>query len=949
MAFQYQTIRETDLGAGIDQQSAENRIPEGFSEDIENADPKPTGYIAKRTGYQGYAGHLPVRVKEIIYSDANTDNITLILDDSIEMPIGQSQPLVILGKTSGDNTGDVGDFPTGSDSIKYYPGFTSDIRKPVLPGTNSIVISQSEHDINTKYIFVGSSESTATTNNSNSQFKPDSIAIDGLSSDITITSTNNTGGSFNGFFYLSDKTAVAGSVYQSLGNAIPDGGSTVSISAGTHALDNNNLIVKVYQNVSGDLTEVIPENVYLNDNTGDVDVQVNNNTGLAIDVDIIISTAPTSNFLTGSVAASSTESIVINTSVTGGSDFAFIACYLETPPSVILEQIIPDSIVADAAAGTITVTFTNNNATGANFEIYWEFATISTNSIKITGAVIDIADAFADDRPQLTIWGLCHADIYGTRDAREGWVNHIDSYRAPGENRVISGLGGNLYAARLRAEGFNSTDYLMPLLYPRLNARFASDTIIGPAFYNTGETPGRTRGFITGTDGGDNFFTITNVTYNAGTGFVDYTISVPGMVIAGTLSTIISVVPGLEDYFTSQQCGYAVHNGTFIIKAVASGADTLTISVLNSNIDASDYDESDVGGDGGIFTDQFVFTGTAPFLSGDILDSDLFSNTVNITAVNTVTSTTVVDGITEALSLPGGLRVVGGRTSHVLPLRSFANAATVTNVVRGDMLTYTDVNRQVRVLSVNQLGNIALTITANGTTATGVMGSGDTTTLFIGKKLLISSTTNYNGTIEVTGILDASSFTFATSLSVSESGIIVGNTIQLDESLTYSDTTDASNFFTVHSRWIPIEIPTDNFDATPKTRVAHFDTLDYSEQELIRSTMVNDNLYLTDDADEVLKFDGTNIYRSGLFRWQPNLFITTDTTVSGKIVVDNPIIDISSNSTTATDNGGYFFVDESDRGVFEVGDLIRNSFDGSTYTVGHRSRFRPHSRSRVCG
>ena len=96
------------------------------------------------------------------------------------------------------------------------------------------------------------------------------------------------------------------------------------------------------------------------------------------------------------------------------------------------------------------------------------------------------------------------------------------------------------------------------------------------------------------------------------------------MVINGTLSTIISTVVGLEDYLTASQCGFAVHNGVFKIKAVTSGVDTLTISVENSLVDAADYDESDVGGDGGIFTDQFEFTSTSPFLASDALDSELF-------------------------------------------------------------------------------------------------------------------------------------------------------------------------------------------------------------------------------------------------------------------------------------------------------------------------------------
>ena len=140
--YQFQIIRETDFGGGIDQQAAENKIPEGFCEDLLNADPQSTGQVSKRKGYQGYAGYIPVRVQEVEYD--GTD-INLFFSTSIELPPRQSSPLIIFGKTSQG----AGDF--ASETAIYFDNYTADIRKTFNTGTNTITVSEDEHDILQSY------------------------------------------------------------------------------------------------------------------------------------------------------------------------------------------------------------------------------------------------------------------------------------------------------------------------------------------------------------------------------------------------------------------------------------------------------------------------------------------------------------------------------------------------------------------------------------------------------------------------------------------------------------------------------------------------------------------------------------------------------------------------------------------------------------------------------
>ena len=935
MPLEYVTIRESDFGSGIDQQSAENKIPEGYCEDLQNVDPQPTGFLSKRTGYQGYAGYVPVRCRQFSYiSTGATENLKLVFDSSIEIPFGRSQPIIVYGKTSSENTNNEGDFPNDTTSINYYSGFVSDIRQVIPAGSNQDVVrEQEDHGISTEYMTVRAAESTSETAFDHEQIYPDVFNIDISSKDITATFDNNSGSAKSGYIFAKDRSEVAGSVYHSLGNSVPFGGSVISIPAATHGLIGTNISAEVYINDAiNDLFLTLPESVTVNEGTGEVIITLGNDAGPTYDADIILYTNPTINFREGAIAPLSPVTITIDASVTGGSPFAAVTCYLD-PGTGVLEQVLPDSIAYDVTSDEISVTFQNNSNAGANFEIYWDFIPVATNSITVT-ADSTVSSVFDDTNPQITLYGLCHEEIYGEEELREGWVTHVDSYRAEGDNRLVCGLGGNLFAARLRSEGSNATTYNMPQLFPNLRVRLASDTNIAPAFFDTGDVSNRTRGYITGDNGANNFFTISSITYNSGTGYMDYVLDVPNLSINGVLTDIISSTSGLEDRLTCQQCGYSRHNGVFVVKNVIAGVDQLTISVENPDITSlasevrSSYDEVDVGGEAGVFTDRLVFTSASPFQASDILDSDLFAETTIPVVLNSVGTTVLLQDINSTLSLPNGLRLVGQRTSSVVPLRDSTDAANVQNIVRGDMLSYTNTERQLRVKSINPLADISITIEGDGSNATVTLGSGDTSSFFVGQKLLISGSSNFNGEHTITSIESTTAFkTDNTVTATNQAAVLEGKTVEVDESFTFKDTTTSSEAFEVFARWIPIESPEDTFDITPKTRQRYFDSTDYDNQNFIRSTMVQDNLYLTNSSDEVLKFDGVNIYRAGLFRWQPNLFFAIDEGATGKIIANNPTANVSSEAQNQ------FTVGAGEARRFRIGNDIKHSADAEIYTI----------------
>lgn len=920
----FQTFREQDLGAGIDQQAAENMIQPGYAESLLDVDPLPTGQLKVRKGYEGYLGYVPVRVLRMEYTDALTDNICLYLDGSVELAsvdltTVRKTPVLLLGKTSMDNFNNVGDFPNDQTSIHWYEIFTTEILKVFAQGINTLLIPQEEHTYNTPYLFINTSMATSEVNTSNSVFAPDEIRIDKITNDISIDYTNSTGADFLGYVYISNQAPVSGESYVSAPTAVAVGTQTISISAGTHGLNNFNIIAQLLQDTGTEYLHVMPESLTIQPN-GDVSISVVNNTAGSIDIIVMLAAAPVLNVATGSVANGATMSVVIPNIET---DFLFASCYLETTLGGPLELVLPESIVIDHDAETATITFVNNSGSGKNFEVYYKFVNIASNKLCVSGSVIDTADMFSDDRPQLTLYGIPHSELYGdSRSPREGWVNHIDAYRSTAEDRLISGLGGNLFAGRLRDEDNNAEDYLMPLYYPDLRSRILNDEVIGPAFVDTSDVSSRTRGYIQADTAGSAFLEIESATYDTNTTFVVYRLLAPNLTINGSLSTVISSTAGLEDYLRVQQMGYSRLNGQFKVKSVVAGIDYLDIAVQNDEIDSSDYDEVDAGGQGGVFTDRLILNTDSPFIPRDILDSELFTDYEVISSLN---ETTVVNNVVDEVTLPSGLRIVASRIGRVIPLRTADELKTVENLVRGDMLSYTPIDRKLRAIVVNANADEAITITADGFTATVTIAG--TSNIRPGDYILIRDSLYYTGEHQILDVLSSTEFRFNTILNNSDTGTLIGKNIVVDETLEIIDGINSENNLAVTGRWIPIEAPEDEFDLTPNTYVRYFDYNAYTQQDILRSTMVQDNMYLTNGNDEVLKFDGQSLYRAGLFRWQGNLFMTKDNTATGVIVLDNPQIAYTANSSN------YFTVALADKLVFQLGQKIEDSSDGTIYVI----------------
>ena len=916
----YVTISDSDLSRGMDSRSAENQIEPGFVLDLLNADIVEKR-VRKRKGNQGYSGNVPARVSQVQYK--NTANeIWFRLDTSVDLSASYSTPIVIYGRTS-SSIASGGPFTNSADTAKYYAEFTIGTYKTMLALTSgTLSILNSEHSIDTTSIFAQAAESTSTLNRSHRLVDIDAFQVNETTYDMDVDYTNSTSADIKTYVYYSDKTAVTGSVYIHTISHTGSGSEQFDITAATHGLSNYNIIVRVQEDLGTERETVLPDDVLIS-SAGQVSVVLNSPTAKTFYA--ILSAPSTANTKTGTINANSTASVIITGAT---SPWIFLSIYLEQTPGGTKEQVLPNDIQYNDSTQEVTVQFVNGTGSALNFFIYYEYGTLRANEIFVSESTISV-DA-TDTRPQLTIWGLDHADMYGTGTLanREGWVTHIDSYKRSGESRVVCGLGGNLFRSRTYTE--DGTSYLYAQLYPRLQARIDAQYVVGPTFHATGATPARSRGYVTGGDvDSSNRAVITSVSYDAANTWTKYVLSFTSMAIldsagvATTIGNVVSTTADLEDWLIVTQMSHSKHQGTLKIKQVTSGTNLVNIWVENSKITSTDYDDSGVSGFGQITSDRLTFLTNAPFLSGDtVTNANISGASLTATIKSSSSTSAVAIGFSSTITIPGGVVTTGTRSSSIVPLRAAlpSTSASTSNLVRGDMLSYTGINRLIRTNFINPDSDRTVNITADGSYATVALTTGDTSHLRVGGKILILFAGAYSGIQTITSIPSTTTFKFATSLSTTQnSASLIGSTVEIDETFSWTDTENDANKFRVERRWIPIEAPDDSYGLTPSTYIRHLDKQNYNNMDFLRSVMVVDNMYFTNGSDEVYKFDGTNLYRAGIVEWQPSLFTSIDEGSTAKIVAENPTATITAAS------GNVFTVASGNEKKFPVGSRARTN------------------------
>lgn len=895
MALAYQKISLRDLARGIDARSVQSVIQDGYAEDLVNVDTNSNGHLSKRHGYQGYYGHLPIRVTQIEHTGTS---IIFSVDGSVNTSSLDKSPIVVYGHLSSAQSGDW----STADDAHYYIVTAAEFRHALPAPSGTVTIQENTHGVETDNVFMTVMESTASANNSNSMLFLDSIDInDSAPFDVDLNYTVPS--SISAFLAITNRDTVGGESYNQT-DTIATGTTVVTIPAGTHNLDNFNIIAQIYQLVSSEWVQLVPDLITVNSSTGAVAVSITN-AGASADFKTVLAAAPLANTQTAVVPGSSSGTTTIS-----GVDFDFyhISVYRDNAGS--LEYVIPDAVVRDSDAETLAVSLTNSSPSAQTFQIFFEEAQIQTSTLTVTDTTATSA-TYVDTDPQLTVWGIDHANAYVDSTVQGGHVTHIDSYRREAEQRIVAGLGGVLHAARTRAEV--GEDYLIPSSAVSVQNRVDTAAVVGPAFITTGGLTTRTRGTVAADDVIAGRALVSGVTISS-PGVAVYQLTLTNKV--GSLATAIGTSSTTPDYLTVTGMANAINNGRFRVTTIDNTANTITVA---ADATISEFSETGALGRAGVFTDQLTLEDPSEFLPDDALDSGL---TVDLPVVTSSGTTLVVDDLTDNQSLPEGLALYAARTSSVVPL------AAITNFVPGDMCSVSGLQREVRVVSINTLSDINVsTITTSGGVATVTLATDHRLKVGHRALLLRAGVAAFDGDHEVTDVPADNIFRFATdSTSSASAGVMKGMTVAVDEQLPFEDDGAAPTTLSVVGRWIPIEAPTSEDGLPDTTRFNYFDANTYDEQPIVRSTMVADSLYATNYSDEVHKFDGTSLYQAGLFRWQPQLFAQVDLTTAS----------ITVRTTTATASAvsvNKFTVGLGESIGFSIGDLVSNSNDSAIYTI----------------
>jgi hypothetical protein len=907
MSLQSQDVVKKMLARGIDSYSARSNILDGYAEDVVNMTTSASGQVAKRPGYEGHRGWIPLRVKKIQHAGTN---IRLTFDDSqsidlTEIGIG---PIVVRGKLPAADApggGYAGDFST-TNQVHYYDTYSVTNRDAILAPTGTLTKTANDHGISSPYIFTGLARSDDLLSSNHTVLGVSNTAINTTTYQVDVDYINPLAS--DGFFYYLDKSAEAGTTY--IHNvAAPSTSETVN--ANVHNLTNFNIGVRCYDTtISGtQITEVCPSLVSI-DASGNVTIDF----ASGFEGDIVLTACPLAN-VASAVPITGVNTITISVSDT----FNFFYIYAFNGGTSTFESVLPSNISYDASTGLASIEYLLA-AASESVEIYYEAANIIANVIELTdtGAV---SETYTSLEPQLSVWGIDHDGIYKDITSRGGHVSHIDNYKSLGEEKLICGLGGNFYEELPYATG--STSHLMPSAYASLRERVEGDTELAPLFAPSA-VHARTRGLVIDASIDSSFTAMITAATYVSSGVVDYTLSFTNknkdIVVGGNPAT--EGVISTYDKLTVSNMANSIHNGSFTISSVQSNSATsCVIRVANADVLNAITDEAGASGRGGVFTDVMTLENPSYFIRGDSVSSTAVASTYSLTAVAVNAEDLYVSGVTDNISLPDGVRIFGSRNCYIVPLRDREGIATVENYVRGDMLEVTDLAFKPRVVNVNTKANIALTLTGDGTTVTAVSATAHG--LAVGNKIAIINSAVFNCTAQVTAVADTTTFTFSHSASGASTGDMLGKCIELDTRIPWSDGALADTF-TVVGRWSPIEAPTSAYDLVKPTYVYHLDSLTYANQLGVRSTMMNDNLYLSNYYDEVMKVDGSNLYRAGLPRWQPALFAHFDTSPASLLKGHTEVYSAISNANHS------FTVPVT---IFTVGDRIYDSNTSATYTV----------------
>jgi hypothetical protein len=541
-----------------------------------------------------------------------------------------------------------------------------------------------------------------------------------------------------------------------------------------------------------------------------------------------------------------------------------------------------DAVALDSyktESGVYTATLTA--ATGGTYKLCWISAALAGNVIAVEDSAAADED-WTDGLPQLTLWGIGHADAYTTDTAREGHTTHLDVYRQAGETTVVAGLGGNLFA------GTPATD---EALLAACKFTPAAAVILGQHFYSAVPSPAPESYAVDPTyidaDGG---WLCTAVTYEESAD--SWKLRLPK---SGSFSSAVVYDPIFVDL-----AGFPhdILNGSFRVTSIDRESTYWDIyigvppeSTLTST-ELARYNLTAASGrvycpychvPGSIGATPRPAPGDLVTISG--LDTDGWEVASG--------EPLWIKGVSAPVTVPLGTAFGITRTAPCVLLENLAGTRTAEGVVPGDMLSVSELANTPRVLWVlgSDIGGFTPDFTAgNQASIVPLPPVGASIWVNLAGTAIVDREGNpYSIAYDASGYYTVASVDIGSGVATFTEDFLPANTtadspetwtatmpygqVCLDESITYQEAGAERTELAVTGRWQLIEAP----DATTgdlgvATWQRHLTAGSYLDQTPLASTTLNDAMYFTQGEDPVYKYDGVSLYRAGLPRWPLGLF-----------------------------------------------------------------------------
>ena len=986
----FQTIPHRNISKGIDQRSSPNSVQPGFAEDIKNMDTNSTGFVEKRTGYQGYKGSLPLRMESVGVSGSDID---FSFNPEINLLLTSTSPVVVYGEILQSGTGTI-TFSEGSSSVTGdgTTAFTTELKVGstiyVTSTGESQIVSSITDDMSLEVgaPFTAAATGSAFTHRTTQEYywsafendsrkvipagqtsvfpvthgsgtlqiaagvvsAPTALSLDNYTTipeRLTVTSTtqlevemdNTQGASAVDFYVLTENTentdvvTYRAPISQSL-PVSPDpnaGSTTFTILASTHGLPNLHIVPFIYiEEPAGDMSIIIPEEFKIELN-GDVTITLNNAAGSHLGPStfagqIVMIDAPGVQALEASYTSGDGKTMEFS-GVT--SNFNFYSFFV-LDGSGSQTQVIPSSIFHDTSAQKVTVTF--DTSTSRNVKLVYVEATVKSNVITVENT--DYPNIITDTSPSVSLWGIPHTEIvYQTTVPKGSWTNSIEEYSSQGNNKLVTGIGGNLCEEIGSNEGVT-----LPSYFSLMRRRTDAAKTIGPFF---GLLGGKVRGIdsSTVTSNGINFSSIVN----NGDGTATFSASL-GPRYGSLSDLVLSPSSTGSDELIITNAGSADYNGTHLVTAV-SDTSTYNLATSFNLASVSVADPSVVftfssSGDATTFYNNYVSDGAV--WSWKDIDNEVFIMTITDASAMTPVGATITAtrGSSVTLSGPNSDFTQGQSTTFtdekitleatpgtvsitvaITNLKSYVLNETDTGAfgkIQTDSLGMSKLNSDGVVADLPYLTNDTLvsTLFTEAPVITGLQGDSSALSVSIYlRNVVVNTLVPAAASINVKRTNSVQPLTSVANIvkgdTVSAKGFTrqfqvvavdpTANTITLDESIELSDDTSDRSFISVTGRWKVVEAPPLN-----DRPISYFDQNEINNQDRLRGVAINDSIFYTNYDDDVMKYDGSNLYRAGLLNWQPRTHSYVNTADSGIPITTVPYLAANPTDPAATSAGG---------------------------------------------